>query len=110
MKQLDIIYHISLDGKYSGEDQAFDIDFSNSLYNKLKRIYIETCETDIQIILNEGNLTPKQRNELEKIVQELKDDFISNQDSYNPETGEEYDFSEFIIDMEVDVPDEWDEE
>ena len=38
------------------------------------------------------------------------DDFISNQDSYNPETGEEYDFSNLMIDVEIDVPDEWDED
>lgn len=110
MKQLDVKFYYGFYGDYTAEDEACDIDFSDSLYNKLKKIYIESGETYLQTILDEEDLTPKQHKELEKIIHELKDDLISNQDSCDPDTGEEYDFSELIIDIEIIVPDEWEED
>lgn len=110
MKQLDVKFYYGFYGEYTAEDEASDIDFSDSLYNKLKKIYIESGETYLQTILDEENLTAKQHTELEKIIQELKDELISCHDSCNPDTGEEYDFSDLIIDIEIVVPDEWEEE
>lgn len=114
MKQLDVKYYYGFYGDYTAEDEAYEIDFSDSLYNKLKKIYLESGETYLQSILDEEDLTPKQHKELEKIIQELKDDLISVQDyngnSCDPDTGEEYDFSDLIIDIEIVVPDEWEED
>lgn len=112
MKQLDVKFYYGY-GHYCGhtaEDEASDIDFSDSLYNKLKQIYIKTGETYLHTILDEEDLTPEQHKELEQIIQELKDDLISAQDSFNPDTGEEYDFSDLIIYIDIVVPDEWEEE
>ena len=115
MKQLDVKLYYGF-GHYCGhtsEDEASDIDFSDSLYNKLKKIYIESGETYLHTILDEEDLTPKQHKELEKIIQELKDNLISDQYSNgnfcNPNTGEEYDFSDLIIYIDIVVPDEWEE-
>ena len=110
MKQLEVKFYYGFYGEYTAEDEAYDIDFSDSLYNKLKKIYIESGETYLQTILDEEKLTPKQHKELEKIIQELKDDLISCHDSFDTDTGEEYDFSDLIIDIEIVVPDEWEED
>lgn len=113
MNELDINLYFSLGNGYTAEDEACDIELSNGLYNKLKEIYISTGETYLQNILDEDNLVQAHKQELEKIISELKEELIevqyANGDDTDPDTGEEYDFSEMMIDMEIVVPEEWEE-
>ena len=68
----------------------------------------------MQCILDEEQLTAKQKVELQKLIEEVKNDLIFNQhydgNNIDPDSGEEYDFSELIIDIEVVPPEEWDDE
>ena len=113
MKTLDINFYFGFSSHYTAEDEATDIDFSDSLYNKLREVYIDSGETYLGTILEEGNLSPKQYEELSKIIEQLKEDLIEaqhdNGDDCDPDTGEEYDFSELQIDMEIVVPEDWEE-
>lgn len=113
MRQLDIHFYFGFGDGYTAEDEACYIDFSDSLFNKLKEIYYECGDTNLQSILDTEELTEDQTEEIKNIIHTLREELISvqhdNGDDIDPETGEEYDFSELIIDMEIVVPDDWDE-
>lgn len=113
MKTLDITFYFGFDSYYTAEDEATDIDFSDALYEKLKEIYSESGNTDLVSILDTEELPKKLYKELKKIVDELRTDLIdvqsSNGDDVDPDTGEEYDFSQLMIQMEIVIPEEWDE-
>ena len=115
MKELDINFYFGFGiGYYTAEDIAYDIEFSDSLYNRLRSIYESTGETYLQSILDTEELATKQFKELENKIATLREDLIEvqydNGNHIDPDTGEEYDFSELIVDMEIVVPDEWDTE
>lgn len=111
MKHLDIIFYFGFGDGYTAEDEACYVDFSDDLYNKLKEIYIDCSDANLQSILDTEELTKEQTKELQGIIDALKEDLISvqhdNGADIDPETGEEYDFSELIIDMEINVPNDW---
>lgn len=113
MRSLDLICSFGFRGGYTAEDDATDVEFSDSLYKAIKNIYAETGETYLEAILESGELSESQYRELERIIDEQKLELISvqhiNGADHDPDTGEEYDFSELLIDIEINVPEEWDE-
>ena len=64
-------------------------------------------------ILLSSKLSSDEAEELEEIMELLKEEIIdvqhSNGDDIDPEIGEEYDFSDLIIDLEIVVPEDWEE-
>lgn len=114
MKHLDFKFYFGFDDDYTAENEACYISVSDSLFNKLKGVYKDSFEVNLQNILDNEELTANQEKELAKLIETLKEDLISvqhdNGDDYDPYTGEEYDFSQLIIDIEVVPPEDWDEE
>ena len=113
MKELDLHFYFGFDDGYTAEEEAYSIDFSDDLYDRLREIYMESGETNLGTILECEELSAKQRKELKKIIKEQRKDLIdvqrSNGDDYDPDTGEEYDFSELIVDIEIIVPEDWED-
>lgn len=87
------------------ESEATDVEFSDSLYNMLKEIYVKTGETYLHAILDEEKLPTQEQKELEKIIQKLKYDIISNEDYCNANMIED-----LIIYIDTVIPDEWEKE
>ena len=99
-------------GDYCAEDEASDIEFSDALYARLKEIYQDSGETDLCDILENEDLEKGLKKELKKIVTELRNDLIEvqhdNCDDYDPDTGEEYDWDNVMLQINIVVPDGWD--
>jgi len=111
MKQLDLTFAFGFPGGYTAESDASWIDFSDELYERLKSIYQDSGENELCSILEFEDLSPELEAELQKIVQQQKDELIEvqhdNGDDYDPDTGEAYDFSGLIIEIYIDVPEDW---
>ena len=114
MKELDLHFYFEIGNGYTAEDEACDIDFSDDLYDRLREIYMESGEVNLGTILEYEELSEEQQKELRKIIDEQTQDLIEvqhdNGDDYDPETGEEYDFSELLVEIEIVVPSEWENE
>ena len=112
MQYLNLNFYFGFYGGYTAEDEAADVIFSDALYSKIKEIYIDTGETNLESILEENEISANLQKELKRIINKQKKELIElqheNGDDYDPETGEEYDFSELQIDIEINVPEEWD--
>ena len=114
MQHLEFKFYFGFDDDYTAENEACYISVSDGLFNKLKEVYKDSFEVNLQNILDDEELTAEQAKELAELIAMLKEDLISvqhdNGDDYDPDTGEEYDFSQLIIDIEVMPPEDWDEE
>lgn len=108
---LDVEFVFGFDD-YCAEDEASDIEFSDALYARLKEIYQDSGETDLCDILENEHLEKEVKKELKKIVKELRNDLIdvqrSNGDDCDPYTGEEYDWDNLMLQINIVVPDNWD--
>ena len=108
---LDVEFVFGFDD-YCAQDYASDIDFSDALYARLKEIYQDSGETDLCDILEYEHLEKGLKRELKKIVKELRSDLIEvqhdNGDDCDPYTGEEYDWDELMLQINIVVPDDWD--
>ena len=107
MKTLDL--DIFYGGKYDCgcETDATDIEFSNSLYNKIKKYYLEYGEAILADVLESDTLTEKESVELESIINTLKEECIEYDD-----TPDDYDSDpdEWEFTFTVRPPEDWDEE
>ena len=120
MKTLDL--DIFYGGKYDCgcETDATDIEFSNSLYNKLKKYYLEYGEVILSEVLEESNiLTSKEKKELESIIENLIQECIDNDDTYYTDDEDDEDYveeqfrstpDEWEFRFTVIPPEDWDEE
>ena len=113
MKELDLNFEFGFLGGYTAEDTAYSIEFSEGLYERLREIYTETGKNELGDILDTEPLDLQLREELAVIIKEQKEALIEvqheNGDDCDPETGEEYDFSDLSIEIYIDVPVEWEE-
>lgn len=112
MKTLDLNIYYGEEYGTTVETDATDIEFSNGLYNKIKEYYIENGEVTFSDLLEYGDLTKKQQEELNRIMEELKQECIDNDDSDWLDEDEECDRadgSDWLFTFEVIAPDDWDE-
>ena len=120
MKTLDLNIYYGEKYGTTVETDATDIEFSDGLYNKIKEYYIENGEVTFSDLLEYGNLTKKQEQELNRIMEDLKQECIDNDDSYwiddedyddedEEEERKSVDASNWRFTFEVIAPDDWDE-
>ena len=111
MKELDLTFSFGFPGGYTAEENATFIEFSDELYNQLKSIYQDCGENELCTILETEELDSALEEELQNIVQQQKADLIEvqheNGDDSDPDTGEPYDFDELIIEIYIDIPEDW---
>ena len=112
MKELDINLYFGIGNGYTAEDEASSVEFSDELYSQMKEVFALTGETYLEEYLEE-DLTPANKKELKKIIANIREELIevqyANGDDVDPDTGEEYDFSEMTIEMEIVIPNDWEE-
>ena len=112
MQELDIKYYFGFWNGYTDEDIAAGTKIPDHLYDKLKSIYQGSGETNLQSLLESGQLSEHQEEALSRIIKQLRKTAISlrfNEDDLFDRDTEEYDRSEAVTKMEIIVPDEWDE-
>lgn len=113
MKELDIKFYFGFEYYYAGEDKATNIEVSEELYERLHDIYIESGTVELISILEDMDPYAEEYEELEQLIEQQRDKMIENRelkgDNVDPETGEEFELSDIHIEMEIVVPEEWDE-
>ena len=111
MKTLDLNLSFGFYGGYTAEDEAADIEFSNKLYKALKKIYQESGDDELCSILENEDLDEELAQELETIITQQKEALIElqheNGDDCDPDSGEPYDFDELIIEIYINIPEDW---
>lgn len=111
MKTLDLNFSFGFSGGYTAEDEATEIEFSNKLYKALKKIYQESGDDELCSILENEELDEDLVQELETIITQQKETLIElqheNGDDCDPDSGEPYDFDEMMIEIYINIPEDW---
>lgn len=112
MKEIDIKYYFGFEYYFAGEDEATGIEISDELYDVLRKNYNESGSVELISIFEDMEQNDEEYDELEQFIEKLREELIeaqkSNRKNIDPETGEEFDFAELNIEMEIVVPEEWD--
>ena len=111
MKELNIKFYFGFE--YYADEEAKKVEISDELYERLQEIYNESGAIELTSIYEYMVPADDEYEELEQLIAELKDELIgileSKGENIDLETGEQTDLSELNVEIEIVVPDEWDE-
>ena len=77
-KELDLKYYFGFGG-YTAEEEAYGVEFSEELYQRIKEIYQACGETNLESILQDEELSDKLKHELSKLIAAQKEELIEVQ-------------------------------